>query len=306
MNVIRSRLRILVLLISRIVMMVVICSVLRYAEIRGERSNIVINEVCSNNYSSLKGENGDYPDYIELYNAGNKSISLKNYSLSDSKNGMEKSRIGDIVIEAQSYAVIYADDKKEKGHVNFKVNKNGEMVFLISPEGNVIDSVEIPELRYNTSFSRTNDGGNLWERMEATPGKSNNDAGKAIDPDIDHVLFSAESGFYEKEFELTLKGPEEYEIYYTLDGSEVSTNAKKYVEPIKIEDISENSNRLASREDLSPKDIYEPCKHKVDKAMVVRAALYDKKVDCLGRAYQKHILLVMIQEQNMKGFRLFR
>lgn len=51
MNVIRSRLRILVLLISRIVMMVVICSVLRYAEIRGERSNIVINEVCSNNYS---------------------------------------------------------------------------------------------------------------------------------------------------------------------------------------------------------------------------------------------------------------
>lgn len=39
-----------------------------------EESNIEINEVCSNNDSFLKGENLDYPDYTELYNAGNKPV----------------------------------------------------------------------------------------------------------------------------------------------------------------------------------------------------------------------------------------
>ncbi|MDE7178435.1 MAG: lamin tail domain-containing protein, partial [Lachnospiraceae bacterium] len=35
---------------------------------------IVINEVCSNNFSAACDENGEYSDCIELYNPGNLEV----------------------------------------------------------------------------------------------------------------------------------------------------------------------------------------------------------------------------------------
>jgi hypothetical protein len=44
---------------------------------------LVINEGSNKNYSTVPDENGDFEDWIEIYNAGNTAVDLFNYSLSD-------------------------------------------------------------------------------------------------------------------------------------------------------------------------------------------------------------------------------
>jgi hypothetical protein len=47
---------------------------------------LVINEGSNKNYSTISDEDGDYEDWIEIYNAGTNTIDLFNYSLSDNSN----------------------------------------------------------------------------------------------------------------------------------------------------------------------------------------------------------------------------
>jgi hypothetical protein len=46
-------------------------------------AQIIINEGSNKNYSTIADEDGEFVDWIELYNAGNNEIDLFNYSLSD-------------------------------------------------------------------------------------------------------------------------------------------------------------------------------------------------------------------------------
>lgn len=51
---------------------------------------IVINEVCSNDFSLVENSAGKYADYIELYNAGDTTISLLNWTLHTGKKIQER------------------------------------------------------------------------------------------------------------------------------------------------------------------------------------------------------------------------
>ena len=101
-------------------------------------------------------------------------------------------------------------------------------------------------------------------------------------------MFSAASGVYEKEFELTLSGGGE--IYYTTDGSDPanSETAVKYTSPIKITDRKNDKNVVSAVDTLlidaahnnvnSARDgfvstVSAPTDDAVDKCTVVRAAV---------------------------------
>ena len=51
---------------------------------------VYITEVVSKNQSVLADEDGDYSDYIELYNSSSGRVALKGYYLSDSENNPQK------------------------------------------------------------------------------------------------------------------------------------------------------------------------------------------------------------------------
>ena len=71
---------------SILLLAVLIC----HSSTPSQYSSLMINEVCSNNFSIGESNHDEYYDYIELYNSGENSISLKNYYLSDEKENPKK------------------------------------------------------------------------------------------------------------------------------------------------------------------------------------------------------------------------
>lgn len=71
---------------------------------------IRINEVVSSN-SIYFDEDGDTPDWIELYNYGTQSVNLGNWTLSDDENDLTKWIFPEITIPANNYLLLWASDK---------------------------------------------------------------------------------------------------------------------------------------------------------------------------------------------------
>ena len=248
-----------------------------------------INEVCSNNFNLLMDEQGEYSDYIELYNKSTETISLEDYFLSDDENHPDKYPLGDITIAPGGYYVIWLDGKDDipAGRSGFRIARMGEEIFLsrkAQTEGEpvVVDSVIVPALPYNISYGRIQDGEKGWGQMEASAGSTNNGAYPVLPAELDDPVFSAESGFYDEPFSLSITASEKEKIYYTLDGSEPTLNSLLYQGELAIEDVSGKENIYAARSDLSPTTDYVP-DFPVDKAVVVRAISYDSRKKAVSR-----------------------
>jgi hypothetical protein len=74
-------------------------------------AQVVINEVSNRNYKQFADENGDYNDWIELYNSGIKEVNLNGWALNDSKKDYEKWKFGNTVIPSGKFLLIQASGK---------------------------------------------------------------------------------------------------------------------------------------------------------------------------------------------------
>lgn len=84
-------------------------------------AQIVINEGSNRNYQSIADENGDYPDWIELYNAGPDTVSLYNYSLTDNESNPIKWVFPNIAMPPGEHKIVFCSGKDRKpisGFVN--------------------------------------------------------------------------------------------------------------------------------------------------------------------------------------------
>ncbi len=124
-------------------------------------AQLVINEVCSSNDESYIDNNGDSPDWIELYNNTSNAISLEGYFISDNLDYSYKWRMPNVSIGADEYLIIIADglDNPEELRTSFKLAKLGEEVSLKSPDKELVDHMIIPQLKSDVSYGRVN--GNL-------------------------------------------------------------------------------------------------------------------------------------------------
>lgn len=237
---------------------------------------IVINEICSNNKSSLYTSDYEYYDWIELYNPNETRVYLNKYGISDDKNDLYKFKFSKISIKPKGYLIIYFDagnTEEDNFIADFGLSKDGETLYLTMPNGETIDSVEFPKLDEDTSYGRyTKKGKTTFEVLNPSPNEKNES--KPIYQYISSPSFSSESGFYKKEFNLTLTCDSDADIYYTLDSSIPTEKSLKYTKEILISDPSSNPNVLKSRTDTSVKgtSYTDP----VDKGLVVRAIAIGK------------------------------
>lgn len=295
MQAVKNRRKLNILIVSAIL---VLCAamVFFYEEVALTGSEISqktvwINEVCNHNFSAVCNENGQYYDYIELYNPTQTAVSLKGWSLSDSVKKQDKYVFDEQVLEPGEYLLVFAagwaaaelqNEDAQELYAPFKISKNGETLVLSDDQGGIVDMVTIPaDLKYNTSYSRSTDEMQGWAVTEASPLCSNENAAEVIPETLAAPSFSVESGFYEAPFYLELGGIKDGMIFYTLDGSEPTPKtARCYTEPIPITDASMNENVYSVRTDLSAgffmeDDRYAVPEEKVDKAVIVRAAAFD-------------------------------
>jgi hypothetical protein len=80
---------------------------------------IYINEGSNRNYSSIADENGDFPDWIELYNAGTDTVNLLNYSLTDDLAEPTKWTFPNINLLPGEYKIVFCGGKDRKPITGF-------------------------------------------------------------------------------------------------------------------------------------------------------------------------------------------
>jgi len=203
--------------------------------------SLVINEICASSITTLKDEDGEYPDWIELYNASDKAIDLSNYALSDDPDSLVKWRFPQgAVIQPGGYYVVYASGKDRPAasdtqwpHAGFKLRSEGETVILADIQGRMLDLVTYDLLEADTSWGRDATGTSGFKRFtQPTPGLPNTRTGEvAMDTSM---CLANTSGLYITEVMTgnksvvgpNVKNPYDYIEIYNMSGQAV--NLKGY------------------------------------------------------------------------------
>ena len=187
--------------------------------------SVVINEVMASNGTTKPDPQGQFDDWIEVYNYGDTPIDLGGLYLTDDPDQPDKWQIPTTnatltTVAPQGYLLIWADeDAKDAGlHAGFKLDAGGEELALFAADGvTVIDSVSIPELSSNVSYGRYPDANDGWQFFGiATPGAKNEGAYAGL---VGEIEFSQKRGFYSEAFSVTLAvDTPDATIYYTVNG----------------------------------------------------------------------------------------
>ncbi len=122
-----------------------------------ETSQILINELLPKNTQYGSDQDGEFDDWIELYNPANEDKDISGYYLTDSKKDLTKWKFPDgTIIGKNSYLIIWADgDSTQVGlHTNYKLSADGENVVLLDPNLQVINLVKYPITLIEQSWAR--------------------------------------------------------------------------------------------------------------------------------------------------------
>jgi len=204
----------------------------------GAQENPVrINEFMAINNSTITDQDGEYSDWLELYNPNPFPVSLSGYSLTDNKEITEKWIIPDLYLQAEAFLVIFASGKNRSTagkelHTNFRISGDGEYLALFDSKGAALTEFDpaFPPQQADVSFGYFN--GSYLSFSVPTPGSENSPAGVILPPpafSVSHKIF--EDPFY---LELTTDLPGAI-IRYTTDGSTPGPSAgTTYSSPVRI------------------------------------------------------------------------
>ncbi|MGE5365363.1 MAG: CotH kinase family protein [Bacteroidota bacterium] len=199
---------------------------------------LTINEFLASNASNaMDPDFKEYSDWIEIYNAGEATVNLRDYSLTDNLSKPGKWRIKtDITLAPKAFLVIWADNRDTTVHASFQLSAGGEQIGLFDPSGAAVDTLTFAAQQTDISYGRYVDGTNNWRFFKSpTPGAAN------IIPDtgsvsINDPMFSLNSGFYSGRQTLTLSTDNTAGfVRYTLDGSVPSVSSPVYTKPIVLD-----------------------------------------------------------------------
>jgi hypothetical protein len=187
-------------------------------------SQVYVNEIMASHNGVFADEDGDFPDWIELYNASTEAVDISGWFLSDDNSELYKWKFGQCVIPATSFIIIWASGKNRQQngiyHTNFQVKSGSELIILSNSSGEIVDELIAFEVIEGCSVGLKPDGSESESCLvQPSPHASNNDA--EIILRAMNVEFSSHGGYYPSEFNLALSCEDAgATIIYTIDGSE--------------------------------------------------------------------------------------
>jgi len=197
-------------------------------------AQVKINEIMASNESTVADPQGEYDDWIELYNPTALTLDLAGLYLTDDVDAPTAWQFPLFepeltLIEPGGYLLIWADDDAgDTGlHATFKLAAAGEAVGLFDADGLTrLDTIEFPEQRQDVSYGRLSDNASQWALLDTpTPGSANHrqTEGFVATPQV-----SVASRPFMAPFQVTMTcATEGAAIYYTLDGSDPHVQVTK-------------------------------------------------------------------------------
>lgn len=156
--------------------------VLAYQEsMMNTESPLLINEFQPSNRLTYAGENGDYPDWIEITNPSSSAIDISGHGLSDERTKPMKWKFPEgTTIEAGEILLIPCDGTKAESeglHASLNLNSYQDSVVLSDEKARTIDAVDYHDVGTDRSYGR--DENNEWRVfVNPTPGYPNTNEGR--------------------------------------------------------------------------------------------------------------------------------
>ena len=140
-----------------------------------QRGNIRISELAAAQQLSAPDAFGQFPDWVELYNASQQSIDLSGWYLTDDPAQAQKWMIPSLVLAPGQREVVFCSgrDLEIDGqlHASFSLSAGGESLMLYAYDGVQVDAVNFPAAPDYTAF--TFDNGQANQTDTPTPGYPN-------------------------------------------------------------------------------------------------------------------------------------
>ena len=126
-------------------------------------AGLKISEVMSSNGSALPDENGNFSDWIELWNSTDTDMELEGMTLSN-RPDKAKFLFPKMTLKAGKRLIVYCDNTNQNQadrplHAKFKLSSLTCSVYLFEPDGRVLDAVEnVPTLNINETYYLNENG----------------------------------------------------------------------------------------------------------------------------------------------------
>lgn len=142
----------------------------------GEKGGITIWEVCSVNRMGLSDGKGRYPDWIEIKNTSDVPVSLAGFTLGDGRKKDKQIHLPDVTLNPDEYILLCASGQKgwdgQYYHVPIRLSSEGEMLFLGTSDGRIVQLIYLPAMNADESYGMTMRG-TMEKSRYPTPGKEN-------------------------------------------------------------------------------------------------------------------------------------
>lgn len=153
-----------------------------FLENRQAVSPVSISEVMACNVVTLRDEDGDYPDWVELYNPSAESVDLTGWGLSNNEARPKEWEFPAVEIGPGEHIVVYLSGKNraqpEKNlHTDFRLDAFHDTLLLSNLRGQIVREVQIDDLKGDASYGLV-PGTDTWQAFsQPTPGYPNNQDG---------------------------------------------------------------------------------------------------------------------------------
>lgn len=124
-------------------------------------ADVIISEFMASNSATVRDQDNDYSDWIELFNAGEEAVDLSGWYLTDNDEWLTKWQFPQgVTLAAGDFLVVFASykDLTQVGselHTNFKLESDGEFLALVEPDGATVAhafSPRYPRQRVDVSY----------------------------------------------------------------------------------------------------------------------------------------------------------
>ena len=207
----------------------------------------------------------DTAGFVDIKNTGILNMELRYLYLSDDEDYLSNVKIPGIYIPAGKSIRIPLSEAEE----GFDLSKDQSGLVILSDGDSILDQVELPALAANEYYKKEDEHGESWQLVSL----------QTLVKDLPSPVFSADSGFYEEAFDLTITADADHEIYYTLDGSIPTKDSMRYDGPIHVYNRSNEPDQYRTIRNVRRDYLEYDWKDgpPTDKLFLVRAIAMDKE-----------------------------